>query len=233
MPELSILVPVYNELDTVEAAIGRLAAADVGAASYELIVVDDGSSDGTGDLLSELAEQHPQMRLLRHTRNLGKGAAMRTGLASATGRWATVMDADLEYEPSSIARLLEPLQAGDARAVYGSRGFESHSAFGFWYVIGNKGVTMATNVLFDSWLADIMTCHKAIETELFQSLALRENGFGIEAEITARLLRAGVRIHEVPVTYRARSREEGKKLTALDGVRVLRTLVRCRLFDGR
>jgi hypothetical protein len=139
------------------------------------------------------------------------------------------MDADLEYDPQSIAALLRPLLREDAEAVYGVRGFDAGSAYSFWYVLGNKVVTMTMNVLFNTWLADIMTCQKVLPTGLWRQLKLRESGFAFEAEITARLARARVRIYEVPVAYRARSREDGKKLTALDGLRVLRTLVRCRL----
>jgi hypothetical protein len=142
------------------------------------------------------------------------------------------MDADLEYDPQQIAPLLRPLLEGEAEAVYGVRGFEAHSAFSFWYVLGNKAVTMALNMLFNTWLSDIMTCMKVLPTALWRELALRERGFAFEAELTARLINAGVRIYEVPITYQARSREAGKKLTAIDGLRVLRTLVRTRA-DGR
>jgi hypothetical protein len=139
------------------------------------------------------------------------------------------MDADLEYDPKDIVRLVEPLEDERAEAVYGVRGFQSHSAYNFWYVVGNKGVTLAANVLYNSWVSDIMTCLKVMPTELFRSLPLRERGFAIEPEITARLLKRGVRIYEVPIEYNARSREAGKKLTALDGVKVIATLVRCRV----
>jgi hypothetical protein len=140
------------------------------------------------------------------------------------------MDADLEYEPRDIPLLLGPLRDGRARAVYGTRAFQSHSAFSFWYVVGNRAVTFVANLLFNSWISDMMTGQKAMSTELFRSLDLRQRGFAVEAEITARLLRHGVRIYEVPIVYTARTREEGKKLTALDGVRVLRTLLRCRIL---
>jgi hypothetical protein len=139
------------------------------------------------------------------------------------------MDADLEYEAGDLALLLEPLRSGEAEAVFGTRGFESHSAYSFWYVVGNHVVTFVANLIYNSWISDMMTGHKAIVTELFRSLDLRERGFAVEAEITARLLSKGVRIFEVPVVYRARSREEGKKLTALDGLRVIATLLRCRI----
>jgi hypothetical protein len=139
------------------------------------------------------------------------------------------MDADLEYDPADIVPLLEPLRTGRAQVVYGTRAFKSHSAYSFWYVVGNRAVTLAANVLYNSWISDMMTGHKAMATELFRELPLRERGFAIEAEITARLLNRGIRIYEVPIEYVARGREEGKKLTAVDGLRVLRTLLRCKL----
>jgi glycosyltransferase involved in cell wall biosynthesis len=226
--DLSILMPVYNERATVETAVQQVLEAEYPVERFEVVLVDDGSTDGTRDVL-RAGSWPPHVQIHEHDRNRGKGAAVRTALARAGGTYATIMDADLEYEPANIAKLLEPLQHGDARAVFGTRAFASHSAYSFWYVVGNKSVTLATNVLYNAWLSDIMTCHKVMETALFRSLALRERGFAIEPEITARLLRAGVRIYEVPITYRARSREEGKKLTSLDGLRVLRTLTRCRV----
>ncbi|MEK6277275.1 MAG: glycosyltransferase family 2 protein [Actinomycetota bacterium] len=228
MPDLSILMPAYNERATIEPAIDRLLETELPVDSFELIVVDDGSTDGTSEILQQ--RDAPPMRLLRHDRNRGKGTAIRTALAEAGGTYTTILDADLEYDPADLSNLLEPLLSGRATAVFGTRAFEAHSAYGFWYVIGNKTVTLAANVLYNSWLSDIMNCWKTMPTDLLRSLELREPGFGIEPEITARLLRSGTRIFEVPVTYQARSREEGKKLRAVDGGRVLRTLLRCR-FD--
>jgi glycosyltransferase involved in cell wall biosynthesis len=227
-PELTIVVPVYNERARVREALDGIAGVDLGVDGLEVLVVDDGSTDGSSEILRE-GPWPDHVRVISHERNRGKGAALRTGVAQARGRWSAIMDADLEYDPAEIAKLLEPLRSGVAEVAYGVRGFEAHSAFGFWYVMGNKLVTLAANVLYDAWLADIMTCHKVLPTSLFRSLALREDGFAIEPEITARVLRTGHRIYEVPVTYAARSREDGKKLTVADGVRVLRTLVRCRL----
>jgi glycosyltransferase involved in cell wall biosynthesis len=221
-------MPVYNERATVEAAIADALGADLPVDERELVVVDDGSTDGTRELLSS-GSWPANVRVVFHTRNQGKGAALRTALGHATGELSAILDADLEYEAAGIGALLEPLLAGRARVVFGTRAFTSHSAYSFWYVVGNKAVTLATNVLYNSWISDVMTCHKAMSTELFRSLRLREPGFAIEPEIAARVLRSGERIVEVPVSYQARSREEGKKLTAIDGLRVLRTLVRCRV----
>jgi glycosyltransferase involved in cell wall biosynthesis len=226
-PELTVVMPVFNERRTVERAIDEVLTAGL-SDGLELLVVDDGSVDGTSELL-ERHEWPPGVRVLRHDRNRGKGAAIRTALAEAGGRFTTIMDADLEYDAGDIALLLEPLRSGEARVVYGTRAFRSHSAYSFWYVLGNRAVTFAANLVYNSWISDLMTGYKAMETELFRSLDLRERGFAIEAEITARVLGAGIRVFEVPIDYRARSREEGKKLTALDGLRVLRTLLRCRI----
>jgi glycosyltransferase involved in cell wall biosynthesis len=225
--ELTVVMPVFEERATVERAIAAMLETEL-SLPYELIVVDDGSRDGTSELLRS-ATFPAHVRLLAHDRNRGKGAAIRTALAAARGSYTTIFDADLEYSPADLRALVEPLRRGDAEAVFGTRAFRSHSAFSFWYVVGNRAVTLAANVLYNAWISDLMTGQKALRTELFRSLDLREPGFAVEAEIAARLLSRGIRIYEVPVEYRARSREEGKKLTALDGLRVLRTLLRCRL----
>ena len=225
---LSILMPVYNERATLAEAVADALAAELPVDARQLVIVDDGSTDGTLEILRN-TESPPSVTVVEHDRNRGKGAAIRTALTHATGDYAAILDADLEYRAADLAPLLEPLLEGEARVVYGTRSWSSHSAFSFWYVMGNKAVTHATNVLYNCWISDVMTCHKVMSTELFRSLKLRERGFAIEPEITARVLLSGERIYEVPITYKARSREEGKKLTALDGVRVLRTLVRCRI----
>jgi glycosyltransferase involved in cell wall biosynthesis len=231
-PELSILIPIYNERATVEEALERIRKVDYPVDQVELVVVDDGSTDGTSDLLRARADDG-QFKLVTHERNAGKGMAVQTAIQNASGTYAAIMDADLEYDPSDIGRLLKPILAGEAEVVFGSRGFESHSAFSFWYVIGNKGVTLFANVLFNCYLGDIMTCHKLMRTEIFRSLDLRSRGFDIEPEITGKVLSAGHQIYEVPVRYRARGRAEGKKLTAIDGLRTVRMLVKCRLAAGR
>jgi glycosyltransferase involved in cell wall biosynthesis len=226
---LSILMPVYNERATLEQAVEDALSAKLPVDSRQLVIVDDGSTDGTRDLLRETTWPDG-VTVVYHERNRGKGAALRTGLEHATGDLAAILDADLEYRAADLAPLLQPLLDGEAHVVFGTRSWSSHSAFSFWYVIGNKAVTMATNVIYNCWISDVMTCHKAMSTELFRSLKLRERGFAIEPEIAARVLLSGERIYEVPITYKARSREEGKKLTAMDGLRVLRTLVRCRVL---
>jgi glycosyltransferase involved in cell wall biosynthesis len=223
---LSILMPVYNERATVERAIEEVLGADL-PLPFELVVVDDGSTDGTSEILAG-REWDSRVTLLAHDRNAGKGAAVRTALAAAQGEFSAIFDADLEYDPHDLSHLLKPLLDGTTNAVFGVRAFDGYTSHSFLYVLGNRGVTLAANILYNVYLKDLMTCHKVIRTEVFQALPLQARGFDIEPEIAARLLRGGERIFEMPVQYKARMTEEGKKLTSADGFRVLRTLLRCR-----
>ena len=225
---VSVLMPVFNETATVERAVQRVLEAEF-PFEWELIIVDDGSTDGTSDLLPGLAERSQRIRLLSHDRNRGKGSAIQTAVAAAEGEFSTILDADLEYDPADIPGLIAPLEAGRANVAFGVRAFDGYSSHSYLYVLGNRGVTLAANLVFNVYLKDVMTCHKAMRTEIFRSLALKEPGFAIEPEIAARVIQRGERIFEVPVSYVARATEEGKKLTAIDGLRALRTLVRCRL----
>jgi glycosyltransferase involved in cell wall biosynthesis len=224
------MMPVYNERERVEQAITEVLQTQLPTA-FELIVVDDGSSDGTREILRNGAWDD-RVRVIEHPENRGKGAAVQTALSNARGDFAAIFDADLEYDPSDLALLMPPLLDGRTNACFGVRAFDGYTSHSFLFVLGNKGVTLACNLLYNVYLHDIMTCHKMIRTELFQSLPLRSAGFAIEPEITARLVRHGERIFEVPVHYRARATEEGKKLTAIDGFRVLATLVRCRVTSS-
>lgn len=224
---LSVLMPVYNERERVEAAIAEVLAVDL-QTGLELIVVDDGSTDGTREILRS-GTWDDRVRLVEHERNQGKGAAVLTALKYAEGEFAAIFDADLEYDAVDLARLLPLLLEGQTNACFGVRAFDGYTSHSFWFVLGNKLVTLVCNVLFNVYLRDIMTCHKVIRTELFKSLDLRSPGFAIEPEITARLVQRGERIFEVPIHYRARRSDEGKKLTAFDGFRVVAMLVRCRL----
>jgi glycosyltransferase involved in cell wall biosynthesis len=225
---LSILMPVYNERERVARAIAEVIATEL-PADFELIVVDDGSTDGTREILRG-GDWDGRVRLLEHPENRGKGAAVQTALASAEGEYSAIFDADLEYDPADLGLLMPPLLDGRANACFGVRAFDGYTSHSFLFVLGNKGVTLACNILFNVYLHDIMTCQKMIRTEIFRSLALTSAGFSIEPEITARLVQRGERIFEVPVHYRARATEEGKKLTAVDGFRVLGTLLRCRFW---
>jgi glycosyltransferase involved in cell wall biosynthesis len=169
----------------------------------------------------------------RHERNRGKGAAIRTASEAATGDYMVICDADLEYPPEEIPSLLAPVLRGEAEVVFGTRSFTSNTAYSFWYVLGNKGVTLAANLLFNAYISDLETCFKLMPLSLYRELDIRSAGFGMEAELTAKLLARGIRPYEVPISYRARSREAGKKLTWRDGVEAIGILARERWRSRR
>jgi dolichol-phosphate hexosyltransferase len=229
--KLSILMPVYNERATLASAIKEVLNVDF-PCEMELVVVDDGSTDGTRDLYQSLGDD-PRVKVHLHERNQGKGAAILTAATVATGDYVIMCDADLEYTPTEIPSLLAPVIAGQAEVVYGTRMFGSHNAYSYAYVLGNKGVTTFANVLFNCYLSDLETCFKLIPTALYRELGIRETGFGMEAEVTGKLLRRGIRPYEVPISYTARSREAGKKLTGRDGVEALWILLRERFTARR
>ncbi|SIR96081.1 Glycosyl transferase family 2 [Micromonospora avicenniae] len=216
--KLSILMPVYNEEDRIADALKQALAVDY-PCEIELVVVDDGSRDGTAEVLDRADDQ--RVRVITHQRNAGKGAAIKTAVDNAEGEYMVILDADLEYDPQDIPKLLDPVLDGRATVVYGNRTFGSHSAYSFWYVMGNKGVTMAANLLFNSYIGDLETCFKLMPVALYRSLDVRSRGFGMEAEVTGKLLRRRIRPYEVPISYRARGREEGKKITWKDGVEAI------------
>lgn len=225
--KLTIAVPVFNERDRIQLAIKELLDTSF-PVPIEVLVVDDGSTDGTAEFLDTL-DVPDQVRVLRHERNRGKGAALRTALDAATGDAFVPFDADLEYRPADLLNVIRPLIDGEAEVVYGTRAFGSHSAFNFWYVVGNRLINTWLNILFNCYLSDLETCFKMVKTSLLRSLDLRSDGFEIEAEVTAKLLRAGHRPYEVPITYRARTRAEGKKINWRDGVLAIWTITRVRL----
>ena len=223
------MMPAFNEERTIEIILDHvLERPEVG----EVIAVDDGSTDATWEILNRLAGRHPKLRTFRQEVNQGKGAALRRAIGELRMPFALVQDADLEYDPRDYPVLLEPLLEGRADAVYGVRGFAGQTAFSYWFVIGNKAVTLVTNVLFDCYISDMETGYKVLRSELWRRLHLRGARFDIEPDITARILRLGYRIHEIPIRYYARSREEGKKLTWQDGVRAIGTLVQLRLTSS-
>ncbi len=227
-PYLSVLIPAYNEERTLEHVIDAVLKV---TEDLEIVLIDDGSSDDTWQVMQSRVDGE-RVRSVRHEVNRGKGAAIRTGLNQARGQMVLIQDADLEYSPDDYGALLEPLKSGRATVVYGSRSFSSHSAYSYWYVIGNRVVTLITNVLYNCYLSDIETGYKVMPLEVARSLDLHARGFELEPEITAKLLRLGHRIFEVPITYAARSREEGKKLTALDGVKAIITLLHYRFWKS-
>ncbi|GII26479.1 glycosyltransferase family 2 protein [Planosporangium mesophilum] len=224
--KLSILMPVYNEEARLPEALKQALDVDY-PCDVELVVVDDGSKDGTREILQRADD--PRLRVVLHERNQGKGAAIKTAVAQATGEYMVILDADLEYDPQDIPRLLAPVLDERATVVYGNRTFGGHSSFSFWYVMGNRGVTTAANILFNCYIGDLETCFKLMPLELYRSLNIKSKGFGMEAEVTGKLLRNGYRPYELPISYRARTREEGKKITAMDGVEALWILLRERL----
>ena len=226
--DLSIIIPAYNEEATVVAAVQAALDAKLPVGSREVIVVENGSTDGTRAVLRAHAWP-PEVSVIEVERNRGKGHGMRVGIEAAKGQFSAVLDADLEYDPNDYALMLPPLQDGVMDAVLGTRHWQSHSAYSYWYVKGNQFINTTANVLYNVYLSDCMVGMKVVRTDLLRSLALREDGFGFDAEVVARLLRRRARIMEVPVHYRARGRAEGKKLTTRDGVRMLRVFFRCRV----
>jgi glycosyltransferase involved in cell wall biosynthesis len=227
-PKVSVVMPVYNEEATVRAAIERVRAAC--GNEIELIVVNDGSTDATGEMLS--SARHLVDRLLVHDVNQGKGTALRTGFAVATGDIVIIQDADLEYDPAEYPRLIQPIADGRADVVYGSRfmGGDSHRVLYFWHCVANKSLTLVSNMFTNLNLSDMETCYKAFRRELIQQLELRENGFGIEPELTAKIARAKARIYEVGISYSGRTYEEGKKISIRDAVWAFWCIVRYNLF---
>src|SRR5213593_3840987 len=220
------MMPAFNEERTLEIILDHvLDRPEVG----EVVVIDDGSTDRTWEILQDVAAHDSRVRPFRQQVNQGKGAALRRAIGELRMPFALVQDADLEYDPRDYPSLLEPLREGRADVVYGVRGFAGQTAYSFWFVMGNKGVTLASNLLFDSYISDMETGYKVLRSELWKRLNLRGTRFDIEPDITARVLRLGYRIHEVPIRYYARSREEGKKLTWKDGVRAIDALVRLRV----
>jgi len=238
---LSVVVPVYNEMDTIAEILRRVLAVDVtvsigfgseaGSAvevEREVMVVDDGSTDGTRDLLRRLDEA-AETRVFYHERNQGKGAAVRTGLEHASGDIILIQDADLEYDPRDYPSLLKPILENRSEVVYGSRfrGGPTRAMF-FWHMVGNRFLTLVTNVLYDSILSDMETCYKVFTREVADQLDLKAAGWGFDPEITAQILKLGYRIYEVPITYTGREFEEGKKIGWRDGLTVLWTLLKYR-----
>ena len=224
-------MPVYNERATLRTALDRLLAVEMPVPT-EILVVDDGSTDGCTSTISDLVDSGA-VRLLTQEQNQGKGSALRRGISEADGELLTILDADLEYDPRDFPALLAPILAGDAEVVYGARSYGGHAAYSFWFVMGNKMLALWASFLFDAWLTDIETCLKVAPTSTWKAVDLQSNGFGIEAELTGKLLARRERIFEVPIRYRARGREEGKKILWTDGVAALWILLRIRIRGNR
>lgn len=234
--KLSVVVPSYNEERTIMQVIDAVSRVDLSAplgmeVDLEIIVVDDGSTDGTRRLL-ESCGARADVQVMLHEHNRGKGAAVRTGFGAVTGDIVIIQDADMEYDPSEFPRLLEPIVNGHADVVYGSRlsGGRPQRVYLFWHLVGNRLLTLLTNVLFNSTLTDMETGYKVFRREVVDGFRLRENDFRIEPEMTAQVLKnSRLRVYEMPIAYYGRTYEEGKKITWRDGLGAVKTLVRCRL----
>ena len=222
---LSLVMPAYNEQATIRDALARCLKH---AFIHEVIVVDDGSTDATLEILAGIRD--PRVQVIRHDGNKGKGAAIRTGIAAATGAYVGIQDADLEYDPADLAKLLVPLDEGLADAVYGSRFMSNdyHRVLYYWHSVGNRLLTTASNMLTNINLTDMETCYKVFRRELIQSIPIHENRFGFEPEITVKLAKRNVRIYEVGISYAGRTYAEGKKIGWKDGFSAIRCLVKYR-----
>ena len=230
--KLSVVMPVYNEKATLRQVIERVLSVGL---EIELICVDDGSSDGSRDILAELAQSHPQIRALLQPRNMGKGAALRRGIQEATGDYVIIQDADLEYDPNEYPKMLEPLENGQADVVYGSRflGGGPHRVLYFWHSVGNWLLTLLSNMITNLNMTDMETCYKVFRREVIQAIPIEENRFGFEPEITVKIAKRGLRVYEVGISYWGRTYEEGKKIGWKDGVRALWCLAKYALKESK
>jgi glycosyltransferase involved in cell wall biosynthesis len=226
---LSVVVPVYNERTTVVEILRRMRQVDL-PVDLEIVVVDDGSNDGTEKVLGALEDS--TVRVIHHSLNQGKGAAIRTGLEHARGDLLLIQDADLEYDPDDWPRLLAPVLKGKAQVVYGSRFTGERRNLMFWHWVGNRFLSLVTNVLYNTTLSDMETCYKLFDRRVLDGITIKSDRFEFEPEITAKVLRQGYRIYEVPISYSGRDFDEGKKITWTDGFGALATLVRYRFWKG-
>ncbi len=231
--KLSLLIPVYNEVTSLEALLDRVEAVDFCGLEKEIILVDDGSVDGTREILSRLEAQHPNYRVVYHTQNMGKGAALRTAIDIASGDILAIQDADLEYDPQDYPPLIQLIVDNQADVVYGSRltpGANSEAFAGLHY-LGNKLLTLVTNMLYQTRITDMETCYKAFRADVLKGIKIRSNRFDFEPEITAKVLKQKCRLAEAPISYNGRAFHEGKKITWVDGLWALKALVKFRFTD--
>ena len=225
--KLSVIIPVYNEKATIQEILKQVRAVNL---AHEIIVVDDGSTDGTRQLLKQ-EENQPGTIVLYHDHNQGKGAAVRTGFDHATGDILLIQDADLEYDPRDYPMLVRPIEEGRVKVVYGSRFLGPRKAMMFWHMLGNKFLTLLTNVLYNAILSDMETCYKVFRADVIQGIPLRSRRFEFEPEITAKVLKRGHRIFEVPISYYGREYDEGKKISWRDGPKAMWTLIKYRFVE--
>jgi glycosyltransferase involved in cell wall biosynthesis len=225
---LSVIMPCYNEAATIPDILAKVRAVEL---EKQIIAVDDNSSDDTYAVLCHEAAADPNMIVIRHPTNRGKGAAVRSGLVRATGEIVIVQDADLEYDPQDYYELVKPIAEGRVNVVFGSRFLGRHTGMYFWNALGNKGLTFLTNFLFNCWISDMETCYKVMRTEIMRDLRLQSNDFRLEPEIAAKVLKRGQRIYEVPVSYLGRTYEEGKKMKPSQGLYAILALLQYRFLD--
>lgn len=233
MKRLSILIPVYNEAKTIVPVLEMVSNAECEGMEKELVIVDDGSTDGTREILSDIDCSKYSAKVYFHERNQGKGAALRTAQGKATGDIILIQDADMEYSPKEYPELLKPILSGNADVVYGSRlsGGKVTRAFHFWHLLGNKFLSFLTNVLYDCTITDMETCYKVFRADVFKNVEIKSNRFEFEPEITAKILKQKVRIYELPISYFGRDYSEGKKITWKDGFGAIWALVKYRFSD--
>lgn len=224
--KLSVIIPTYNEEKTVKEVVERVLKLDI---DLEVIVVDDGSNDKTKEKLAEIKDK--KVKVLRHKRNKGKGRAIRTGIKKAKGEYVIIQDADFEYDPEDILKLLAPVKKGKAEVVYGSRFTGERRNMFFWHFVGNRFLTLLTNILYNTTISDMETGYKLIKTSIIKGIKLNCQKFEFEPEITAKILKKGIRIYEVPISYSGREYEEGKKITWRDGFPAMFALIKYRFID--
>ncbi len=227
--KISVVIPVYNEVKTVDEIVSRVQAVEL---EKEIIIVDDGSTDGTQELLKEIGEPKENLKVLYHNRNQGKGAALRTGFDAVTGDVVIIQDSDLEYDPREYKKLLEPILDGRADVVYGSRFLGGpHRVLFFWHYVGNKFITLLSNALTNLNLTDMETGYKVFRRQILKDITLKSNRFGFEPEFTVKVAKKGFRIYEVPISYSGRTYSEGKKITWRDGIVAILAILRFKFFD--
>lgn len=222
--KLSIIIPVYNEKNTIKKIIKRVKEQNL---EKEIIIVDDNSTDGTKELLKEIED----VKVIYHEKNKGKGAAIRTGIDYVSGDIVIIQDADLEYDPRDYQKLIQPILDYNADVVYGSRFLGVHRVFLFWHYFGNKFLTLLTNLLYNTMLSDMETCYKAFKSEVLKNIKIKQNRFGFEPEITAKIFKKKYKVFEIPISYSGRDYKEGKKITWKDGIVAIYCLFRYRFFD--
>lgn len=231
LKKLSVVIPVYNEKDTLEELLNKVEAVDLGEIQKEYVLVDDGSTDGTAEVLYRLAKERPYLKIFFQEQNSGKGATLSMGFKHTTGDYVIVQDADLEYDPEDYKKLLRALNEEKADVIYGSRFSGSYEDMSNLHYFGNKMLTLITNIFFGVLLTDMETCYKLMPGDFIRSVNIKSARFNFEPEITAKILKSGMKIKEVPISYKGRTHSEGKKITWRDGVSAVTTLLKFRFFN--